>query len=324
MDAFQIQFDTFQIDEGIEKSHSAKINDSEFIFYEPKDQSEISEKNFDFNGKYIAKIDCPQFKYIGFLTGDLKRINYGMNIYSNKDKYIGKWNEDTKHEIGVYHFNTETENEQQIYFGKWNRGQKNGKGIYLWKHLDKADIELSMNSYDAFFGDFDGDTFKNGISIKKSLNENQQYDYIIYNGGMTAEGKKEDSQAILIENRNCFFGQFSDDQMVKGTVVVFEKDESTNQEKEKTSYSFTKQQGLDKYDFNLKKENIEKESDKAKKAKAQCDKLDLFKIIEQFFKDYLELEKKATDIAYYSDPQLFSFFKNLTDFLQSDSNFSLI
>ena len=130
----EIKFDVLKIDNCIKKDNSYKDGDIQFQFcseFNLEDQGEQDPK-IDFP-KYIAKIKSPNFEYLGILSKNLKKENYGYNHFDNGDEYFGQWNKDKKEGYGIYFFKEEDNADviKQVYIGEFKNNVKSGEGIYF-------------------------------------------------------------------------------------------------------------------------------------------------------------------------------------------------
>ena len=124
----EIKFDILKIDSRIKKD--SKYQEGETIFqfcteYNPETLDESDEKT-DYV-KYIAKIKFPSFQYLGILSKNLKKENYGYNQFDNGDEYFGQWNKDKKEGYGIYYFNEDKEINHNIsnYLSPISKKKKN-------------------------------------------------------------------------------------------------------------------------------------------------------------------------------------------------------
>ena len=76
----EIKFDLLKVDSKIKKDSQYQEGENIFQFcsdYNPESLDESDEKT-DYL-KYIAKIKTPSFQYLGILSKNLKKENYGYN-----------------------------------------------------------------------------------------------------------------------------------------------------------------------------------------------------------------------------------------------------
>ena len=226
----EIRFDILKIDNRINKESVYQEGENIFQFcrdYKPETMEECDQKT-DYL-KYIAKIKTPTFQYIGILSKNLKKENYGYNQFDNGDEYFGQWNKDKKEGYGIYFFKEENApNPQiisQIYVGEFKNNMKSGEGIYfkVSKFSDDKDNKKPLD-FDLVIGNFADDIFKTGIVY--SMKEGKRK---IYRGKMNQEGKKNDEMGELYEdNDKIFFGVIKDNVMMEGRVVIMKDDKKDN------------------------------------------------------------------------------------------------
>ena len=226
----ELKFDVLKIDSRIKKDSQFEEDGTIFQFcpeYHPESIDESDQKS-DYV-KYIAKIKNPSFQYLGILSKNLKKENYGYNIFDNGDEYFGQWNKDKKEGYGIYYF-SDPECIKQIYVGEFKNNMKSGEGIYFTITSFTEDNSKPLD-YNLVIGNFNEDIFNSGIvySIKEGKRK-------IYRGKMNKEGKKEDNMGELYEdNDKIFFGVIKDNIMMEGRVIII------NDRKEiENAYYFTK------------------------------------------------------------------------------------
>ena len=161
----EIKFDILKIDSRIKKDSQYLEGESIFQFcpdYNPESLDESDEKA-DYV-KYFAKIKFPSFQYLGILSKNLKKENYGYNKFDNGDEYFGQWNKDKKEGYGIYYFNEDKENTdtiKQIYVGEFKNNVKSGEGIYF--NISNFTKEKKPLDFNLAIGNFTEDNFKSGI-----------------------------------------------------------------------------------------------------------------------------------------------------------------
>ena len=105
----EIKFDILKIDSLINNNKDSIYKEGENIFQfcpEYKQNQNEEDEKIDIP-KYLAKIKSPSFEYLGILSKNLKKENYGFNIYENGDQYFGQWNKDKKEGYGIYFYKEE-------------------------------------------------------------------------------------------------------------------------------------------------------------------------------------------------------------------------
>ena len=234
----EIKFDVLKIDSSIKKEKIYKEGENIFEFcneYDVNNQGEQDQK-IDIP-KYIAdiKASSSSFEYLGILSKNLKKENYGFNHFDNGDEYFGQWNKDKKEGYGVYFFNEEDNKDivRQIYIGEFKNNVKSGEGIYF--KVTKFDEEKKENislpfDFNLIIGTFTEDNFVKGIIYSMSEGKRK-----IYKGKMNKEGKKNDEKAEIYEDDNkIFYGIVQENAMKEGRILVMKGSEK------ETGYYFTK------------------------------------------------------------------------------------
>ena len=204
--------------------------------------------------KRESKIKSSSFEYLGILSKNLKKENYGYNHFDNGDEYFGQWNKDKKEGYGIYFFKEEESSIiKQMYIGEFKNNVKSGEGIYF--NVTKFEGEKNEKPIDftLVIGNFSEDNFIKGIIF--SMNEGRRK---IYKGKMNKEGKKNDENAEIYEDDNkIFYGKVKENMMMEGRIIIMKDG------KKETGYYFTKKgnNSIDSdVDFDYDKE--EKKDDK--------------------------------------------------------------
>ena len=228
----EIKFDLLKIDSRIKKDSQYQEGENIFQFcpdYNPASLDESDEKT-DYL-KYIAKIKTPSFQYLGILSKNLRKENYGYNQFDNGDEYFGQWNKDKKEGYGIYFFKEEKENVdniKQIYVGEFKNNVKSGEGIYF--NISNFTEDKKPLDFNLVLGNFSEDNFRSGIIY--SMKEGKRK---IYKRKVNKEGKKEDDMGELYEDKDkIFYGIIKDNVMIEGRVVIMKDDVKEN------AYYFTK------------------------------------------------------------------------------------
>ena len=142
----ELKFDVLKIDSRIKKDSQFEEDGTIFQFcpeYHPESIDESDQKS-DYV-KYIAKIKNPSFQYLGILSKNLKKENYGYNIFDNGDEYFGQWNKDKKEGYGIYYF-SDPECIKQIYVGEFKNAQRKLKEDKIKKNLAERRRIVSVMS----------------------------------------------------------------------------------------------------------------------------------------------------------------------------------
>lgn len=265
-------FDTYEIDEQIYKTgeYVQKTKDkseqikNKFKHLEGLTKEELEKKdiNSDFP-KYFSQINTNQFKYVGILSNQLKRIQYGYSLMENEDEFLGEFKNEIRDGFGIYKFRPNDE-EQDIYIGDYLNNKKTGNGLYLkiFKLVedeeDKSNKKKMLINFSCGIGIFEDDTFKEGkiYSIQQGIET-------LYMGKINELGSPSDDEGLILEGKDkIFVGKITDGDMVEGRNIFV----GENYEKKK-AYYFTKSENEDSpYNFDLNK-NEEKDEEKIKIAK---------------------------------------------------------
>ena len=227
----ELKFDVLKIDSSLKKETVYTEGESKFQYCnEYNDEKGEQDQKIDFP-KYIAKIKSSSFEYLGILSKNLKKENYGYNHFDNGDEYFGQWNKDKKEGYGIYFFKEEESSIiKQMYIGEFKNNVKSGEGIYF--NVTKFEGEKNEKPIDftLVIGNFSEDNFIKGIIF--SMNEGRRK---IYKGKMNKEGKKNDDNAEIYEDDNkIFYGIVKENAMMEGRIIIMKDG------KKETGYYFTK------------------------------------------------------------------------------------
>jgi len=224
----ELKFDILKIDSRILKDSQYQEGETIFQFcpeYKPESMEECDQK-IDYL-KYFSKIKAPSFQYIGILSKNLKKENYGYNQFDNGDEYFGNWNKDKKEGYGIYFFKEDQKPDpqliSQIYVGEFKNNMKSGEGIYFKVSTFSRETKKPLD-FDLVIGNFVDDVFKYGkvYSMKDGKRK-------IYIGKMTLEGKKEDEMGELYEDKDkIFYGVIKDNVMFEGRVIIMKDGKKEN------------------------------------------------------------------------------------------------
>ena len=234
----ELKFDILKIDSRIKKDSQYQEGDILFQFspeYKPESIEECDQKT-DYL-KYVAKIKTSSFQYLGSLSRNLKKENYGYNLFDNGDEYFGHWNKDKKEGYGIYYFkeeqNPDAQEISQLYVGEFKNNMKQGEGIYF--NISSFSVEEEKNepekkiikkpfNFDLVVGNFVNDVFVNGFIY--SMKEGKRK---IYKGKMDKDGKKNDNMGELYEDKDkIFFGVIKDNVMIEGRVIIMKDNKKDN------------------------------------------------------------------------------------------------
>ncbi len=227
----EVRFDVLKIDSTLKKENTYNEGENKFQFcLEYKEEKSEQDKIIDFP-KYIAKIKSTSFEYLGILSKNLKKENYGFNHFDNGDEYFGQWNKDKKEGYGIYFFKEQDSDIiRQIYIGEFKNNVKSGEGIYFNVTKFEGEKKEKPIDYTLVIGNFSDDNFSKGIIF--SMNEGKRK---IYKGRMNKEGKKNDDKAEIYEDEDkIFYGKVKENVMMEGRIIIMKGD------KKETGYYFTK------------------------------------------------------------------------------------
>ena len=178
--------------------------------------------------KYLASLQKDGSSYAGTLNDNFQRDGYGLEIYSNGDKYFGQFNSDQRNENGVYYYSAEKINDDnsiniqsECYLGQWKNNLKDKNGIYIWMDQPENNYEYDNANFDAYVGQFEEEKYIRGTYLSKFKNE-----YYIYHGNFDKDGKKSDNNAYFFSSKSnkIFHGNVKQDILVSGYLGSFEED----------------------------------------------------------------------------------------------------
>lgn len=256
-------FDTYEIDNQITKKgeYIQKIKrKNEEILNKFKHLSSLTEeqlKNKNLNSdypKYFAKIDTKDFKYLGILSNQLKRVQYGYSKMENEDEYLGEYKNELRDGFGIYKYHP-NEEEQDIYIGDYKNNAKTGQGIYLKiiKSIkDEQNGDLILVKYNCGIGDFENDIFKDGKIF--SVNYDNE---TLYQGKINELGLPSDEEGLVFEGGDkIFIGKIINGELIEGRNIFVD-----DKWKKKKAYYFTKSENTkNPYNFDLNR-NEEKDNE---------------------------------------------------------------
>ena len=260
-------FDVNEIDEKIEKDGEFIINNEKeekktifkFIKNFSKEDMEKKDKNSSYP-KYFCEISAKNFKYIGILTNELKRDIYGYSLLDNQDEFLGEYKNQIREGFGIYKFKP-NEERHEIYIGDYNNNKKEGKGIFIKINKiikDDSNGNLVLIDFDSNIGTFKDNLFEKGIIY--SLKDKAER---LYYGKLNDLGEQEDTEALLIEDKNKIFkGKISKGNLIEGrNIFINDKYEKTKayyfkkekNEKNEENYQFDYNKNEKDDDENIKK-----------------------------------------------------------------------
>ena len=214
------QFDLLSIDAKLAQTDVHEEDGDLFTFWrEYKERETEKDPKADFE-KYFVSIHGKDFTYTGVLTNNLKKDDYGTNLFDNGDEYFGQWKKDKKEGYGIYYFKPkENDSERDIYIGEFKNNVKSQKGLYA--SITKFDDKKMPIEFTISIGDFDNDLFVGGKII--SLMDGKRK---IYKGKISENGKKNDDNALIIEEDNkIFHGIVKDNIMIEGRNVIMKNNQ---------------------------------------------------------------------------------------------------
>ena len=290
----ELKFDVLKIDSLIKKETIYKEGENIFQFCKEYDSNQGEQDQKIDIPKYIAKIKTSSFEYLGILSKNLKKENYGFNQFDNGDEYFGQWNKDKKEGYGIYFFKEdETPTTiKHIYIGEFKNNVKSGEGIYF--KVSKFDEEKKENDimppldFILMIGNFIEDNFIKGIIY--SMEEGKR---IIYKGKMNKEGKKNDDNAEIYEDDNkVFYGIVKENIMIEGRNIIMKDG------KKDTGYYFTKKGNNSiEADLDFDYDKGEKGDDKYIKKLNELNNIFDYEKIQDLFTSVMKIREKvkATD-----------------------------
>ena len=293
----EIKFDILKIDSKIKKESRYQENETIFEFcpeYIPENQ-EDSDQKIDIP-KYISKIKTLNFEYIGILSKNLKKENYGYNCFDNGEEYFGQCNKDKKEGYGIYYFKNEEEKNntgmiKQVYVGEFKNNMKSGEGIYFSvssfiEEKKENKIIYKPSDFNLVIGNFSDDNFTKGIIY--SMKEGKRK---IYRGKLNKEGKKEDEKGELYEdNDKIFFGIIKDNIMIEGRIIIMKDNIKDN------GYYFTKK-GKNVLDGDVDFEYLKGEENDDKYIKKMIELNTIFnnEILQELYVNIMNIKEKVND-----------------------------
>ena len=238
-----ITFDKSEIDEQLNKKEIyQKDNNNIFSFIDKKTEKTKGEK-------YFVHIKRNKEEYIGILTENFKKEQFGYSLLYQGDEYLGDISDEKKNGFGIYQFKYSNEkNKYDIYIGNFTENKMNGKGIYInvlesEKNPNKSKWDvLIILRYNCYIGMFENGEFKNG----KIYNVDKEAEKLIV--------ENEENRCFIVEKKDDNFyvcdGTFLNDKLDKGDVIIIKDDKATEEQ-----FEF-KNMNEGKYSFNkIQKEN---------------------------------------------------------------------
>jgi hypothetical protein len=177
--------------------------------------------------KYVAYFEKDYLRFSGIINNKYKRDGYGLEMFSNGDKYIGQFNSDLREGNGIYFFAPTNNNmisyhlQVECYLGKWKNNVIDKNGIYIWMDEPVNSYEYDDANFDAYIGEFEEGKYKRGTYITKSNN-----DYTLYHGNFDKEGEKNDNDAYyyISKNHQIFHGKIKKDVLISGFLCTLDEE----------------------------------------------------------------------------------------------------
>ena len=301
-------FDVNEIDEKIEKDGEFIINNEKeekktifkFIKNFSKEDNEKKDENSSYP-KYFCEISAKNFKYIGILTNELKRDIYGYSLLDNQDEFLGEYKNQIREGFGIYKFKP-NEERNEIYIGEYINNKKEGKGIFIKINKIIKDDSNGNNvliDFDSNIGTFKDNLFEKGIIY--SLKDKAER---LYYGKLNDLGEQEDTEALLIEDKNKIFkGKISKGNLIEGRNIFI------NDKYEKTKAYYFKKEKNEKneenyqFDYNKNEKDDEENIKKVKEIleRKYSEKLqEIFNLLNNSFGTFKSYEK-AINIDFEND-----------------------
>lgn len=182
----------------------------------------------DSNYLFIKTNESHHSFYNGTVNERLEREGIGMNKFPNGDYYLGEWNNNLRHNSGIYLFKVSklgTRNIFECYVGSSNGNNKHGLGAYIWVNddINNNTIEYEKLYLDAYVGLFHTNCYNFGLFLSK-----EALNYYTYYGKFDQHGKKHDDKALLYDNKSDFVlrARFEKDEIKEAYQVKFDNDEN--------------------------------------------------------------------------------------------------
>ena len=296
----ELKFDVLKIDSTIKKDKIYKDEGNIFQFCTEFDPNQVEQDIKIDIPKYMAKIKSNYFEYLGILSKNLKKENYGYNHFDNGDEYFGQWNKDKKEGYGIYFFKEEENPStiKQIYIGEFKNNAKYGEGIYF--KVDKFDIDKEKNGvpidFTLIIGNFSEDNFIKGIIFTMEDGKRK-----IYKGKMSKDGKKNDENAEIYEDEDkIFYGIVKDNAMLEGRIIIMKDG------KKETAYYFNRKgsTAIDS-DIDFDYEKKDSEDDKYIRKLNELNNIFDYEKIQNLFISVMKIREKV------NNPENFEYIKML-------------
>lgn len=173
---------------------------------------------------YIGNIKKNNFSFIGVLSNNLQRQNYGLNTFENGDHYFGYFHGDSRAKHGAYFWAPKNKNgraQSEMYHGFWREGKRSDRGVYLWIDEKINNHNFDQADFDCFIGEFESDLNKRGCYLSK-----QRDNYYVYYGSYDSDGKKSDDRGFFYSSKQekLIIGKIHKDSLLNGHILSFKDD----------------------------------------------------------------------------------------------------
>ena len=173
---------------------------------------------------FTSHITKDEVSFIGILNGKFEREGYGINNFSNGDKYLGYFEEDKRNKHGIYLFNPKITGdtiEQECYYGFWKNNKKSHHGIYFWMKESIGNTEFDNANFNVYIGEIQNDQYKRGTFLIKDDDN-----YYLYHGNFDGDGTKNDDKAFFYSAKNdrLICGKIVNNVFVNGHVAFFDEE----------------------------------------------------------------------------------------------------
>jgi hypothetical protein len=122
---------------------------------------------------------------------------------------LGEWKNNLKNGNGIYIYDKNINNQNEIYIGKWKNGLKIEKGIYIISN------NLNLSYFTAYLGEINNENIEKGIIIENKDNKK------LYKGNINNYMKNDDNGILLEGIDKAFFGKFKNDEIIEGNTVIY-------------------------------------------------------------------------------------------------------
>ena len=153
----EIIIDRYKLEGLCNKKRGEIIKIKENALFFPLNRS----KNNDEIENYFVDIkNNNKEHYIGVLTKELTKNIFGYILFKEGDEYLGQILKEKKKGFGIYKFNSDNNNEEDIYIGYFLDNKINGRGIHI--KIIEHSPKNELIKYNCNIGDFQNNKFING------------------------------------------------------------------------------------------------------------------------------------------------------------------